>query len=100
MDATNAIPRSKDNGSMLFWHSPMCISFEDNEDKDPKSFKLLNHLAEHKDFMSEVNEEWQGRNENNIMKDVGYRSKKVKQAMKYPNKAEDSTVGDKIKLCT
>ncbi|XP_070038226.1 uncharacterized protein LOC142167392 [Nicotiana tabacum] len=37
-----------------FDHSPLRITLEDVEDKAPKPFKFLNHLAEHKDFMTPV----------------------------------------------
>ncbi|XP_070050288.1 uncharacterized protein [Nicotiana tomentosiformis] len=82
-----------------FDHSPLNITFEDNEDKVPKPFKFLNHLAEHKDFLSIVSGAWQGSNEDSTMKDVWKRLKKVKQGMKDLKNAEYSAVGDKIKQC-
>ncbi|XP_070039252.1 uncharacterized protein [Nicotiana tomentosiformis] len=55
-------------------HSPLNVSFEDNEEKFPKPFKFLNHLAEHKDFLALVSGAWQGSNEDNTMKDEQMRS--------------------------
>ncbi|XP_016515156.2 uncharacterized protein LOC107831867 [Nicotiana tabacum] len=78
-------------------HSPLNVSFEDNEEKVPKPFKFLNHLAEHKDFLALVSGAWQGSNEDNTMKDVWKRLKRVKQAMKELNNTEYNAVGDKIK---
>ncbi|XP_070014516.1 uncharacterized protein [Nicotiana sylvestris] len=80
-------------------HSPLCMNFEDTEDKGPKPFKFLNHLAKHKEFLVKVKEAWQKRNERNIMKDVWCRLKQVKQAMKSLNRAEYNAIGDKIQQC-
>lgn len=77
--------------------SPLSITFEDNEDKVPKPFKFLNHLVEHKDFLSIVSVAWQGSNEESTMKDVWKRLKKVKQAMKKLNNTKYIAVREKIK---
>ncbi|XP_070056687.1 uncharacterized protein [Nicotiana tomentosiformis] len=55
-------------------HSPLNVSFEDNEEKVPKPFKFLNHLVEHKDFLALVSGAWQESNEDNTMKDEQMRS--------------------------
>ncbi|XP_075074715.1 uncharacterized protein LOC142162281 [Nicotiana tabacum] len=77
-------------------HSPLCMNFEDTEDKGPRPFKFLNHLSEHKEFLVKVKEAWRKRNERNIMKDVWCRLKQVKQAMKSLNRAEYNAIWDKI----
>ncbi|XP_075091688.1 uncharacterized protein LOC142171877 [Nicotiana tabacum] len=80
-------------------HSPLNVSLEDNEEKVPKPFKFLNHVAEHKDFLALVSGAWQGSNEDNTMKDVWKILKRVKQAMNELNNTEYNVVGDKIKQC-
>ncbi|XP_075086529.1 uncharacterized protein LOC142169193 [Nicotiana tabacum] len=68
-------------------HSSLSITFEDNEDKDPKLLKFLNQLTEHKDFLTIVSGAKEVSNGLNIMKDVCKRLKQVNQAMKDLNSA-------------
>lgn len=77
----------------------MSVTLEEKEEIVPKSFKFLNHLTEHKDFLKIVKGAWKESNEDNVMKDVWNRLKKVKQAMKELNTKEYNVVGDKIADC-
>ncbi|XP_075104448.1 uncharacterized protein LOC142178559 [Nicotiana tabacum] len=80
-------------------HSPLSIKFEENAERESRPFKFLNHLAEHKEFLARVKEAWQKGNEQNKMKDVWCRLKRVKQSMKVLNRAEYNKVDNKISRC-
>uniref|UniRef100_A0A1S3ZI61 Uncharacterized protein n=1 Tax=Nicotiana tabacum TaxID=4097 RepID=A0A1S3ZI61_TOBAC len=80
-------------------HSPLSIKFEDNEERESRPFKFLNHLVEHKEFLTRVKEPWQKGNGENKMKDVWCKLKRVKHAMKELNKAEYNEVNKKINRC-
>ncbi|XP_019235367.1 PREDICTED: uncharacterized protein LOC109215708 [Nicotiana attenuata] len=80
-------------------HSPLSIALEENEDCSPKPFKFLNHLAEHDDFIKLINEAWEGPEEQNSIRSIWQKLKRVKQAMKVLNNNEYNVVGDQIKVC-
>ncbi|XP_070041417.1 uncharacterized protein [Nicotiana tomentosiformis] len=80
-------------------HSPLSITLEEDEDHTPKQLKFLNHLADHKDFMTLVSEVWERSTEQNTMKDTWQKLKRVKQVMKTLNNTEYNAVGNRIKQC-
>ncbi|XP_019256569.1 PREDICTED: uncharacterized protein LOC109235000 [Nicotiana attenuata] len=78
-------------------HSSRSITLEEDEDHRPKPFKFLNHLAEHDEFVKIVSEAWERPQEQNIMRNVWHKLKRVKQAMKVLNNNEYNALGDRIK---
>ncbi|XP_070053975.1 uncharacterized protein [Nicotiana tomentosiformis] len=78
-------------------HSPLSIALEEDEDCSLKPFKFLNHLAEHDEFIKIVSEAWERPQEQNNMRNIWQKLKRVKQAMKVLNNNEYNIVGDRIK---
>lgn len=80
-------------------HTPLNILLDGETYKGSKPFKFLNCLADHKDFLSII-EEAQGRLIHaNIMKGIWQKMKLVKQGMKQLNKEEFFDVGRKVEEC-
>ncbi|XP_019258924.1 PREDICTED: uncharacterized protein LOC109237119 [Nicotiana attenuata] len=80
-------------------HSPLSIALEEDEDYSPKPFKFQNHLVEHNEFIKIVSEAWERPHEQNNIRNVWLKLKRVKHAMKVLNNNEYNAVGDQVKVC-
>ncbi|XP_019235063.1 PREDICTED: uncharacterized protein LOC109215446 [Nicotiana attenuata] len=77
--------------------SPLCVDFAETVNNRPKPIKFLNHLADHHDFLAEVETGWMKPVMGNSMKTLWLKLKNIKNEMKTLNNNEFSSVGSRIK---
>ncbi|KAH0648399.1 hypothetical protein KY285_033647 [Solanum tuberosum] len=78
-------------------HSPLSVVFQEQRCRSTKSFKFLNCLAEHKEFIPLVVEAWRCNTQKRGMHGVWMRLKSIKQRLKELNTKEFRNVAEKIK---
>nr|XP_016436446.1 PREDICTED: uncharacterized protein LOC107762590 [Nicotiana tabacum] len=77
-------------------YSPLCINVTETLSSRPRPFKFLNHLAEHRYSLTNVERGWRQTVAATYMKRVWLKLKKVKEEMKALNSEEFSKVKGRI----
>ncbi|XP_075112426.1 uncharacterized protein LOC142182223 [Nicotiana tabacum] len=69
-------------------HSPLCIKLDEEIFQGPRTFRFLNCIAEHNDFLKVVNDAWQIPMRGGWMDSVWMRLKGMKEGLKQINTKE------------
>ncbi|KAM3199928.1 hypothetical protein P3L10_032288 [Capsicum annuum] len=77
-------------------HSPLVIEFAETNIRQPRPFKLMNHLAQHQNFQQSVQRGWSTPVSGKSMKKVWVQLKHVKAETKLLQMKEFSNIEQKI----
>ncbi|WMV29408.1 hypothetical protein MTR67_022793 [Solanum verrucosum] len=77
-------------------HCPLSVKMEEHDGKGPKPFRFYNYMAEHKFFITEVEESWNRRSAAKTMYEVWLKLKQMKVVMKNMAKKEFGNIEEKI----
>ncbi|XP_070029278.1 uncharacterized protein [Nicotiana sylvestris] len=78
-------------------HSPLCIKMDEENFQGPRTFRFLNYIAEHHNFLEVVNKAWQIPMRGSWMNRVWMRLKGMKEGLKQINTKKFRGIDERIK---